>query len=111
MAELDLYQNLKMESAADTKTLRNLLEMERAFQFLLRLNSEFDQVRDHVLSREPFLDLDEASTLVRSAESPQELLHSNEANYGKHIVENSALASSKILLNTEDNKKDRRYSL
>ena len=42
LAELDIYQILEMESAADTKRLRNLLEMERVFQFLLGLNSEFD---------------------------------------------------------------------
>ncbi|CAL9114387.1 unnamed protein product, partial [Musa acuminata var. zebrina] len=29
LAELDIYQILEMESAADTKRLRNLLEMER----------------------------------------------------------------------------------
>ena len=95
LAELDLYQNLEMESATNTKKLRNLLEMERVFQFLLGLNYEFDRVCNHVLSRQPFPDLDEAFTLLRSAQNQQELLSSKQTNYGKHMGENSALAGSK----------------
>ena len=41
LIELNLYQNMEMESIADSKKM-DMFEMEWVLQFLLGLNPEFD---------------------------------------------------------------------
>ena len=48
-----------MKSATDTKKLKDIMERERIFQFLVVLNPEFDQASGKVLGREPFPSMDE----------------------------------------------------
>ncbi|TXG60888.1 hypothetical protein EZV62_012251 [Acer yangbiense] len=113
LTELDLYQNVEMESATDTARLKDLLEKERVFKFLLGLNPEFEQVCDRTLGRETFPDLDQAFALVRGDESRKELLHGKENKDSKNLVEGSALAVSKPNFKYGDNKiqaeKDKRW--
>ena len=64
LLKLDLYQNLEMETATDIKKLKEIMEQERVFQFLVGLNPKFDQASVQFLGKEPFLSMDEAFALV-----------------------------------------------
>ena len=39
--------------------LAGMLEQDRVFEFLVGLNPEFDQVRDHILGKEPLPSIQE----------------------------------------------------
>ena len=105
LMELDIYQNIEMESAADSKKLKDMLEMERVFQFLLGLNPEFDQACEKILGKDLFLDLDEAFSHIHGEESRKELIGNKTENCGSLTTENSALAVAKQNQNASDNKK------
>ncbi|RVX02076.1 hypothetical protein CK203_025483 [Vitis vinifera] len=94
-----------MESAADSKKLKDMLEMERVFQFLLGLNPEFDQACEKILGKDLFLDLDEAFSHIHGEESRKELIGNKTENCGSLTTENSALAVAKQNQNASDNKK------
>ena len=64
LLKLDLYQNLEMETATDIKKLKEIMEQERVFQFLVGLDPKFDQASGQLLGKEPFLSMDEAFALV-----------------------------------------------
>ena len=64
LLKLDLYQNLEMETATDIKKLKEIMEQERVFQFLVGLDPKFDQASVQLLGKEPFLSMDEAFALV-----------------------------------------------
>ena len=64
LLKLDLYQNLEMETATDIKKLKEIMEQERVFQFLVGINPKFDQASVQLLGKEPFLSMDEAFALV-----------------------------------------------
>jgi len=42
--ELDYYRDFKMQCSDDAVILKNYMERERIFEFLVGLNIEFDQV-------------------------------------------------------------------
>ena len=50
--ELDYYQNFQMKCSKDVAMVLKFVERERIFEFLARLNVEFDQVRVQVLGKE-----------------------------------------------------------
>ena len=80
-----------MKSATDTKKLKDIMERERIFQFLVVLNPEFDQASGKVLGREPFPSMDEPFAHIWGEESRKKLMVGNSKN---PIAENSALAVS-----------------
>ena len=47
--ELDQYQNIKMVCSADAATLNQIIERDRIVEFLVGLNSKFNQVRVQIL--------------------------------------------------------------
>lgn len=98
--ELDLYQTVEMESAADSVKLKNFLGFERLFEFLAGLNLELDQVRGQVLSREPFPSLKEAHAYVKGEDSRRimMLLNSSTENLIVTAPNNSALLASNSIL-------------
>ena len=53
-----------METATDIKKLKEIMEQERVFQFLVGLDPKFDQASGQLLGKEPFLSMDEAFALV-----------------------------------------------
>ncbi|PON77821.1 hypothetical protein PanWU01x14_025770 [Parasponia andersonii] len=77
------------------------MERERVIQFLLGLNTEYDQACDRVLGKEPFPDLVEAFAHVRGDEGHKELMKTNNEGAGGTTPENSALAAAR----TQDNRK------
>ena len=74
--------------------LKEIMERERVFQFLVGLNLECDKASRQVIGGEPFSSLDEAFAHVWGEESCKELMV---GNFRNPIPENSALAVSKPL--------------
>ena len=66
-----------MESPIDARRVKEILEHDRVYQFLLGFNLEYDQVWDHVLGKKPFLDLHEAFMLIKGEKSYRELKGKN----------------------------------
>ena len=63
--ELDYYQSIKMKCSEDTAMLLKFMERERIYEFLARLNAEFDQVRVQVLGKEKVPSLSEVFSIIR----------------------------------------------
>lgn len=57
----------------DVAIFKNLIEKDRVYDFLARLNVEFDQVRVQILGREEVPFLNETVSLIRAEESRMEL--------------------------------------
>lgn len=53
----------------DVAIFKNLIEKDRVYDFLARLNVEFDQVRVQILGREEVPFLNETVSLIRAEES------------------------------------------
>ena len=71
-----------MKFVANTKKLKDVLEMEWVFQFLVGLNLEFDEVCDKALETQvfrffPFPDLEKAFVLICEEKSSEELKNGN----------------------------------
>ena len=67
--ELDHYQLIKIECSQDTMVLKNFIEQNRAYDFLVGLNPEFDQVRIQILGKPEVPCFNEVVALVRGEES------------------------------------------
>lgn len=71
--ELHHYQCIENKCMEDVAILKNLIEKDRVYDFLARLNVEFDQVRVQILGREEVPFLNETVSLIRAEESRMEL--------------------------------------
>jgi hypothetical protein len=67
--ELDHYQNLQPECAADAIKIKMMIEEERIYEFLGGLNSEYDLVRIHIFEKEPLSYLQEVFSYIQNEES------------------------------------------
>lgn len=54
--------------------LQKFVKMERIFQFLARLNVEFDQVRMQVLGKQEMSSLSEVFSLIQAKESQRVIM-------------------------------------
>ena len=105
LMELDLYQNMEMKCTVDSKKMRDMLEIERVFQFLLGLNPELDQTCERILGKDLFPDFNEAFSHICGEESCKELMGNKTENCDSLTTENSALAMIKQNQIVSDNKK------
>ena len=67
--EVDYYQNIQMKCSKDSAMLQNFVERERIFEFLARLNVEFDQVLVQVLRKEVLPSINEVFSIICVKES------------------------------------------
>ena len=67
--ELDHYRVFEMKCSEDTAILKNFIEKDQVYDFLVGLNPEFDQVRVQILGREETPSLEETISLIRAEES------------------------------------------
>ena len=68
LLELNYYRDFKMQCSDDAVILKNYMERERIFEFLVGLNIEFDQVRVQILGKESMPSLNEVVSLIKAEE-------------------------------------------
>lgn len=83
--ELDHYRVVKTHCAADSAVLKEFIEQDRVYDFLVGLNPEFDQVRIQILGKPEVPSLNEVVAIVRSEESRRNLMLDSPS------IENSAM--------------------
>ncbi|KAG6741741.1 hypothetical protein POTOM_055019 [Populus tomentosa] len=66
--ELDYYQDFKMHCSEDALILKNYVERQRIFEFLVGFNIEFDQVRVQILGKESLPSFNEVFSLIKVEE-------------------------------------------
>ncbi|RVW57796.1 hypothetical protein CK203_117495 [Vitis vinifera] len=67
--ELDHYRVFEMKCSEDTIILKNFIEKDRVYDFLVRLNPKFDQVRVQILGKEETPSLEKTISLIKVEES------------------------------------------
>ena len=66
--ELDHYRVIKNICPKDAAILKDFIEQDRVYDFLVRLNLEFDQVRIQILGNHEVLCFNEVVALIRGEE-------------------------------------------
>jgi len=66
--ELDHYRVIKAKCSDDSAILKEYIEQDRVYDFLVGLNSDFDQVRVQILGKEKIPGINEVVAMVRSEE-------------------------------------------
>ena len=72
--ELDHYQVIKARCSEDSAILKEYIEQDRVYDFLVGLNFEYDQVRIQILGKEKVPGLNEVIAIIQSEESRRELM-------------------------------------
>ncbi|CAA6665274.1 unnamed protein product [Spirodela intermedia] len=96
--EFDQYKIADMTDPFDAALYREEIERDRTYEYLVELNSEYDQVRIQILGREKLPPLNEVISLVRGEESCRNLMLGSQnvensifmTKNGKHYGNNSA---------------------
>nr|KYP63994.1 hypothetical protein KK1_018581 [Cajanus cajan] len=86
--ELDHYRVIKAKCSNDSTMLKVYIEQDRVYDFLVGLNSDFDQVRVQILGKEKILGINEVVAMIRSEESRKGIMLETPA------MENSAMVAS-----------------
>ncbi|KAJ1387969.1 gag-polypeptide of LTR copia-type [Sesbania bispinosa] len=69
--ELDHYRVIKAKCTEDSALLKEYIEQDRVYDFLVGLNPEFDQVRIQILGKQKVPCFNEVVAIVRSEETEQ----------------------------------------
>ncbi|KAL3734117.1 hypothetical protein ACJRO7_023463 [Eucalyptus globulus] len=103
--ELDHYRVFQMRCPDDAAILKSFIEKDRVYDFLVGLNSEFDQVRIQILGKEEVPSLEETISLIRVEESRRSVMLEPQA------VEGSAFTTRKVDEKGDLPRKDNQDSL
>jgi len=74
---LDHYRVIQAECSDDSAMLKEFIEQDRVYDFLVRLNSDYDQVRIQILGKEKIPGINEVVAIVRSEESRRGIMLKN----------------------------------
>ncbi|BAT85288.1 hypothetical protein VIGAN_04281600 [Vigna angularis var. angularis] len=72
--ELDHYRVIKAKCSEDSAILKEYIEQDRVYDFLVGLNPKYDQVRIQILGKEKVPGLNEVVAIIRSEESRRGLM-------------------------------------
>ena len=97
--KLNHYQVFEMKCSEDTAILKNFIEKDRVYDFLVGLNLEFDQVRVQILGREETPSLEETISLIRVKESRSGIM------LKPQTLEGSALVTKNEQTQTQEKRK------
>ena len=86
--ELDHYRVIKTKCPKDATILKDFIEQDRVFDFLVGLNPEFDQVRIQILGKPEVLCFSEVVAIIRNEESRRGMM------LEPQITDNSAMLES-----------------
>jgi len=67
--KLDHYRVIKVKCSKDSSILKEYIEQDRVYDFLVGLHLEYDQVRVQILEKEKVLGINEMVSITRSEES------------------------------------------
>ena len=65
---------IKTKCPEDVVVLKDVIEQDRVYDFLVRLNPEFDQVQIQILGKQEVLCFNEVVTLIRGEESRRSVM-------------------------------------
>ncbi|XP_059629395.1 uncharacterized protein LOC132271903 [Cornus florida] len=91
--ELNLHQRFEIKDTEVAKQLVEILEEDRAFEFLAGLNSDFVEVSGRILGKEPLCSLEESLSYVSNEEDRKAVLSKTV------IFEVSVLKTEGVLFN------------
>ena len=72
--ELDHYRVIKAKCSEDSAILKEYIEQDRVYDFLVGLNPEYDQVQIQILGKEKVPRLNEVVVIIQSEESRRGLM-------------------------------------
>lgn len=75
-----------MKCPKDAAILKNFIEKDRVYDFLARLNAEFDQVRIQILGKKDTPSLEEIISLIRAEESQRSVMLEPQTMDGSALV-------------------------
>lgn len=84
--ELDHYRVIKTKCPEDATILKEFIEQDRVYDFLVGLNSEFDQVRIQILGKPEVPCFNEVVAVIRSEESRRTLMLESLPTNGSAMV-------------------------
>ena len=87
--ELDHYRCIETKCTPNVAILKEFIERDRVYDFLVGLNIEFDQVRVQILGKAEVPSLNETISLIRAKESRRGVMLESQN------VEGSAMATKK----------------
>lgn len=97
--EVDHYRCFETKCPKDATILKNFIEQDRVYDFLVGVNAEFDQVRIQILGRDQIPPLNEVIAIIRSEESRRGVM------LKPQTVESSAMIANKYSGSNPDNPK------
>ncbi|XP_022637194.1 uncharacterized protein LOC111241705 [Vigna radiata var. radiata] len=86
--ELDHYRVIKAKYPNDSAMLKEYIEQDRVYDFLVGLNYDFDQVRVQILGKDKVLRINEVVAMVRSEENRRRIMLESPT------MENSAMVAT-----------------
>ncbi|RVW99623.1 hypothetical protein CK203_021454 [Vitis vinifera] len=84
--ELDHYRVIKTKCPEDAAILKDFIEQDRVYDFLVGLNPEFDQVRIQILGKQEVPRVNEVVALIRGEESQRSVMLEPQTLDGSTIV-------------------------
>jgi len=84
--ELDHYRVIKIECSQDAVVLKNFIEQDKVYDFLVGLNLDFDQVRIQILGKMKVPCFNEVVALVRGEESRRRVMLEPQATDSSTMV-------------------------
>ena len=84
--ELDHYRVIKTKCPEDAAVLKDFIEQDRIYDFLVGLNPEFDQVRIQILGKQEIPCFNEVVAIVRSEKSRRGLMLDSQSIDGAAMV-------------------------
>ena len=84
--ELDHYRVFEMKCSEDTIILKNFIEKDRVYDFVVRLTPKFDQVRGQILGKEETPSLEKTISLIKVEESRRGIMLEPQTLEGSALV-------------------------
>ena len=100
--ELDHYRVIKTKCLEDAAVLKDFIEQDRVYDFLIGLNLEFDQVRIQILGKQEVPCFNEVVAMIRGEESRRSVILEPQTLDGSALVAKQNIQRKKkmICLNT-----------
>ena len=84
--ELDHYRVIKTKCPEDAIVLKDFIKQDRVYDFLVRLNPEFDKVRIQILGKQEVLCFSEVVALFRGEKSQRSVMLEPQTLDGSALV-------------------------
>ncbi|RVW76008.1 Retrovirus-related Pol polyprotein from transposon RE1 [Vitis vinifera] len=96
--ELDHYRVIKTKCPEDAAILKDFIEQDRVYDFLVGLNPEFDQVRIQILGKQEVPCFNEVVALIRGEESRRCMMHNPQNTDSSAMVAGSGTTYGALIV-------------